>query len=97
MSDEERIFIEVPQISLEDQQKYRGKDVAIVDGKVVAAGYSSVEVFRKARELFPNKSSREIIIADIPMEDMLILWQCFHSHTLKREPEMALSSTDQEW
>jgi len=94
MLNDEKIFIEVPQISSEDQQKYQGKDVAIVDGKIVAAGYSSVEVFQKARELFPDKPASEIIIDYIPTEDLLILCQYSHSHTVRIELEMEQLSTD---
>ena len=70
---EDRIVIETPQISKDDWEKHRGKTVALVDGKVVAAGYTSVEVFHKARELFPDRPTHEIVIDYIPTEDMLIL------------------------
>ena len=70
---EDRIVIRTSQISGEDWQKYRGKTVALVDGKVVAGGYTSVEVFRKARALFPDRPTEEIVLTYIPMEDILIL------------------------
>jgi len=67
------ILIEIPQISLEDQERYRGKDVAIVDGRVVAAGDSSVEVFEQAQRLYPAKKPEEIILASVPWPEVLIL------------------------
>ena len=69
----EEIFITVPQISLEDQEKYRGKHVAIIEGKVIAVGYTSLEAVEKAMALFPDKSPEEIILAFIPREEVLIL------------------------
>lgn len=69
----QEIVINIPQIPLEEQEKYRGKHVAIVDGKVVAAGYSSLEAYRKAQELFPEKGSERIMLAYIPREEVLIL------------------------
>jgi len=73
MEASKHLFINIPQISAEDQKKYRGMNVAIVEEKVVAAGYTSVEVAKKAQELFPDKPTHEILIADIPLEDFLIL------------------------
>ncbi len=59
---QERIFIDIPQIPLEEQAKYEGMDVAIVDGKIVAAGKNSVEAYQKAKELFPDKGPEDIAI-----------------------------------
>lgn len=67
------ILIQIPRISLEEQKRYRGKDVAIVDGRVVAVGNSSVEVFKKARRLYPGKKPAEIILASVPEPEVLIL------------------------
>ena len=71
--DAERIYIDMPQIPLEEQEKYKGMDVAIIDGKIVAAGYSSFEVYQKARGLFPEKEPEEILLDYIPREEVLIL------------------------
>jgi hypothetical protein len=68
-----RITIEIPHIPLEEQEKYKGMDVALIDGKIVAAGYSSFEVYQKARELFPEKEPEEILLDYIPREEVLIL------------------------
>jgi hypothetical protein len=70
-----KITIEIPHIPLEEQEKYKGMDVAIIDGRIVAAGYSSFEVYQKARELFPEKEPEEILISYItkPDADFLVL------------------------
>ena len=70
---EKEIFIDIPQISLEEQEKYAGMDVAIINGKVIAAGHNSVEVYERARELFPDKDPEEIVIRYITKPGMLIL------------------------
>jgi hypothetical protein len=69
----EEIFIDIPQIPLEEQEKYAGMDVAIVDGKVIASGYNSVEVYERARELLPDKGPEEIVIRYITRPGTLIL------------------------
>jgi len=69
----DEIFIDIPQIPMEEQEKYAGMDVAIVDGKVVAAGYNSFEVYERARELFPDKGPEEIVIRYITRPGTLIL------------------------
>jgi hypothetical protein len=66
-------FIEITQIPFEEQEKYKGMDVAIIDGKIVAAGHTSIEAFEKAMALFPDKNKEEIEIAYIPAEEWLIL------------------------
>jgi len=67
------IFIEITQIPFFEQEKYKGMDVAIIDGKIVAAGHTSIEAFERAKTLFPDKSKGEIEIAYIPGEEWLIL------------------------
>ena len=69
----EETFLNVPQISLEEQEKYQGKHVAIIEGKVVASGSTSLEAAEKAMTLFPDKNPEEIILTFIPMEEVLIL------------------------
>jgi len=55
------------------QIKYTGKCIAIVDGKVVASGYNSYDVFKRARKKYPDKPTNQIILDYIPKEDFLIL------------------------
>jgi hypothetical protein len=68
----ETIF-ESPDIPLQEQRKYLGKHVALVDGKIVASGRTSLEVFEKAQKKFPQKGSDEIELLFIPKGDLLIL------------------------
>lgn len=69
----ERITIEMPQLTREMQTKYAGKCIAIVDGKIVASGANSYDVFKKARRRYPDKPTNQIILDYIPKEDFLIL------------------------
>jgi hypothetical protein len=41
-----KMCIEIPHIPLEEQERYKGMDVAMIDGRIVAAGYSSFEVYQ---------------------------------------------------
>jgi hypothetical protein len=68
-----RIFIDIPQIPLEEQAKYEGMDVAIVDGQIAAAGKSSVEAYQRAKKLFPDKGPEAIAIRYIPRRGRWIL------------------------
>jgi len=70
-----QIFIDIPQIPFEEQEKYAGKHVAIVDGKIVAAGDSPTEVAKRAQELYPDRSTEEILLdyIRVPKEKYLIL------------------------
>jgi len=65
--------IETPKIELEEQKKYAGKHVAIVEGRLVASGDTAKEAFQKARELYPKKKTEEIGLLFIPREEMMIL------------------------
>lgn len=49
-----------------DWKKYKGMQVAVVEGKVVASGYTASEVYNKAQRKYPDKPSEEIILASIP-------------------------------
>jgi hypoxanthine phosphoribosyltransferase len=49
-----------------DMKKYGGKQVAIVDGNIVASGRTLQEVLRKARKLFPSKPLDEIAVFAVP-------------------------------
>jgi len=73
MEDVKEIFIDIPQISLEEQEKYMGKFVVIVDGKIAAAGYNSLEAFEKAKKLYPKRSREDFLMDYIPREEALIL------------------------
>lgn len=64
-------------IPLIDFLKFRGKQVAIVKGKVVAQGKSSKEVFEKAKKLFPEKSAKDITLLSVPKEEVFIYYFVF--------------------
>jgi len=49
-----------------DVKKYGGKQVAIVDGKIVATGRTLEAVVKKARKLRPKKPLSEIKIFLVP-------------------------------
>jgi len=66
-------IIEIPKIELEEQKKFAGKHVAIVEGKIVASGDTAKEAFLKARQLYPNKKTEGIGLLLIPREEMMIL------------------------
>ena len=53
-------------IPLIDFSKFRGKEVAIVGGKVIAEGKTSKEAFEKAKKLFPNKPTADISLLFVP-------------------------------
>ena len=55
--------IKIPSI---DVKKYGGKQLAIVDGKIVATGETSDEVVRKARKNYPDKLLSDIHILAVP-------------------------------
>ncbi|MFQ6031778.1 MAG: DUF5678 domain-containing protein [Candidatus Zixiibacteriota bacterium] len=69
----EEIFVTMPQIPIEEQRKYAGKDVALVDGKIVAWGHTSKEAFEKAKTLHPDKKAEEIGLLYVPETEVLIL------------------------
>jgi hypothetical protein len=49
-----------------DIKKYGGKQVAIVNGKIVAWGMSTRDVLRKAQRKFPQRKWREITLVGVP-------------------------------
>jgi hypothetical protein len=59
-------------IPLINFSKFRGKEVAIVDGVVVVQDDSSREAFNKARKLFPKRSTKDIILLSVPKEKVFV-------------------------
>lgn len=49
-----------------DIKKYGGKQVAIVDGKIIASGRTLSEVIERARRVVPLKPLHEIKIFSVP-------------------------------
>ena len=52
--------------------KYKGKEVAIVAGKVVASSNSSKSAFDIAKKLFPKLASKDIVLLSVPKERFAI-------------------------
>ena len=49
-----------------DVKKYGGKQVAIVNGKIIASGHTLAEVVTLARKQMPKKPLNEISIFSVP-------------------------------
>lgn len=49
-----------------DVKKYGGKQVAIVNGKIVASGDTAKEVLEKAQRKFPKATWRDVLIVAVP-------------------------------
>lgn len=49
-----------------DIKKYGGKQVAVVDGKIIAWGHTLTEVLEKARKIIPRRPLHEIKIISVP-------------------------------
>ena len=69
----ENIYINIPFLSRDQQKQNAGKHVALVDGEIVASGKTSVEAFKRARKLFPDKLTADIGMLYIPEAELLIL------------------------
>lgn len=54
------------EIPIIDVKKYGGKQVAIIDGKIVAVGYTLEEVINRAKQKFPYRPLQEIHIFSVP-------------------------------
>lgn len=67
------MLIEAPEISSEEQKRYAGKHVAIIDQKIVASGNTAKQAFQKAQQEFPQKKTEEIGLMFIPKEELMIL------------------------
>lgn len=60
------------EIPLIDWEEFRGKEIAVIEGKVVASGSSSKKVFEKAEKLFPEKSSKDITLLSVPKQKTFV-------------------------
>ena len=68
----EILKVQKKNIPLINFSKFKGKEVAIVKGEIVAAGKTSKEAFKKAKKLFPEKPAKDIILLSIPKEEVFI-------------------------
>jgi hypothetical protein len=65
--------IQAPKISAEEYMKYRGKDVALYENKIIAEGITSEEAIQKALKKYPKLKPQDIEIYYIESADALIL------------------------
>jgi hypothetical protein len=65
--------VKAPRISAEEYKKYRGKDVALYKGKIIAEGATSEEALRKALKKYPKLKPEDIEVFYIESADELIL------------------------
>lgn len=54
------------QVPVIDIKKYGGKQVAIVDGKIIASGNTLEEVIERAKKRIPSKPLHQIHIFSVP-------------------------------
>lgn len=67
------IVYQAPKISPEEYEKYRGRHVALYEGKVIADGINSVEALEKALKTHPNLKPEQIALFYVQVADVLIL------------------------
>ncbi len=65
--------VQAPEISPEEYTKYRGKDVALYKGKIVAEGANSGKALQKALKKHPELKPEDVEIFYIESADELIL------------------------
>lgn len=53
-------------------KKFRGKHIALIGEKVVAAGSSAKEVWERAKHKYPKSSP---VLTYVPQKEALVLWQ----------------------
>ena len=61
---------EIKWFSKANLSKYIGKYIAIVDNRVVSSGENAKEVWKTAKEKYPDKTPS---LAKVPKEELLIL------------------------
>lgn len=57
-----------------DVEKYGGKQVAIVDGKIVASGEETLKVLQEAQKKYPNRPQEDIKILAVPQTTSVIYY-----------------------
>lgn len=67
------IVYQAPSISPEQYEKYRGRHVALYQGKIIADGTNSVEALEKALKARPDLKPEQIAFFYIQLADVLIL------------------------
>jgi hypothetical protein len=64
---------QAPRISPKDYEKYRGRHVALYEGKIIADGSNSVEALEKALKMYPKLKPEQFALFYVQVADVLIL------------------------
>jgi len=67
------VVCKAPAISVEENEKYRGRHVALYERKIIAHGSNSVEAIEKALKTNPELKPELIALFHIQVADVLIL------------------------
>jgi hypothetical protein len=67
------VVYQAPTISPREYEKYRGRHVALHEGKIIADGSNSVEALEKAMKMYPELKPEQIALFYIQVADVLIL------------------------
>jgi len=67
------VVYRAPEISVEEYEKYRGRHVALYEGKIIADGTNPVEVLKKALKTHPKLKPEQVALFYIQVADVLIL------------------------
>jgi hypothetical protein len=64
---------QAPRISPEDYEKYRGRHVALCEGKIIADGCNSIEALESALKKYSELKPERVALFYIQVADVLIL------------------------
>ena len=64
---------QAPSISPEEYERYRGRHVALYEGRIIAEGGNSVEALENALKKRPELKPEQIVLHYIQVADVLIL------------------------
>ena len=67
------VVYKAPAISPEEYERYRGRHVALYEGKIIAEGSNSVEALENALKKHPELKPEQIVLHYIHVADVLIL------------------------
>jgi len=62
-----------PAIGPEEYERYRGRHVALYEGRIIADGSNSVEALEKALKAHPKLKPEQIALFYIQVADVLVL------------------------
>jgi len=60
------ILLTMKKLPIIDVKKYGGKQVAIMDGKIIASGGDAATVLKQAAKLRPRATWRDILLVSVP-------------------------------